>query len=70
VLCVSPRSPSPQDQLLCDVVEDWACGDHATPDEISRLWRSINEHIEQSCTSVNVHSTTYSSHSSLTRASL
>ncbi|KAE9349564.1 hypothetical protein PF008_g6849 [Phytophthora fragariae] len=41
-------APSPQDQLLCDVVEDWACGDHATPDDISRLWKSINGHIEQS----------------------
>ncbi|RLN05888.1 hypothetical protein BBJ28_00007597 [Nothophytophthora sp. Chile5] len=38
----------PQDQLLCDVVEDWACGDHATPDEISRLWESINNHLERS----------------------
>ncbi|KAK1934981.1 hypothetical protein P3T76_010747 [Phytophthora citrophthora] len=39
---------SPQDQLLCDVVDDWAVGDHATQDEISRLWKAINEHIEQS----------------------
>lgn len=39
---------SPQHQLLCDVVDDWAVGDHATPDEISRLWKAINEHIEQS----------------------
>ncbi|RLN25878.1 hypothetical protein BBJ28_00000855 [Nothophytophthora sp. Chile5] len=38
----------PQDQLLCDVVEDWACGDHATSDEISRLWKSINNHLERS----------------------
>ncbi|ETI31889.1 hypothetical protein F443_21212 [Phytophthora nicotianae P1569] len=41
-------SPSPQDQLLHDVVNDWAVGDHATSDEISRLWKSINDHIEQS----------------------
>ncbi|POM63244.1 hypothetical protein PHPALM_27472, partial [Phytophthora palmivora] len=46
-------SASPQDQLLSEVVEGWAVGDHATPDEISRLWKSINDHIEQSCTSVN-----------------
>ncbi|KAL3666223.1 hypothetical protein V7S43_009008 [Phytophthora oleae] len=39
---------SPQDQLLCDVVDDWAVGDHATSDEISRLWKGINEHIERS----------------------
>ncbi|KAF4139924.1 hypothetical protein GN958_ATG10913 [Phytophthora infestans] len=36
------------DQLLHDVVNDWAIGDQATSDEISRLWKSINEHIEQS----------------------
>ncbi|KAG6610575.1 Sodium/hydrogen exchanger [Phytophthora cinnamomi] len=41
-------SPSPQDQLLCDIVDDWACGDHATSDDISRLWKSINDHIEKS----------------------
>ncbi|KAL4176914.1 hypothetical protein KRP22_001851 [Phytophthora ramorum] len=39
---------SPQDQLLYDVVDDWACGDEVTSDEISRLWKSINAHIEQS----------------------
>ncbi|KAG6973496.1 hypothetical protein JG688_00003503 [Phytophthora aleatoria] len=41
-------SPSPQDQLLHDVVNAWAIGDQATSDEISRLWKSINNHIEQS----------------------
>ncbi|KAI9980059.1 hypothetical protein PInf_026884 [Phytophthora infestans] len=41
-------SSSSQDQLLHDVVNDWAIGDQATSDEISRLWKSINEHIEQS----------------------
>ncbi|KAG7379807.1 hypothetical protein PHYPSEUDO_008103 [Phytophthora pseudosyringae] len=41
-------SSSPQYQLLCDVVEDWAIGDQATSDDISRLWKSINDHIEQS----------------------
>ncbi|GMF20107.1 unnamed protein product [Phytophthora lilii] len=45
---MSSNAPSPQNQLLCDVVEDWACGDEATSDEISRLWKSINDHIEQS----------------------
>ncbi|OWZ14720.1 hypothetical protein PHMEG_00011758 [Phytophthora megakarya] len=39
---------SPQAQLLCDVVDGWAVGDHATPDDISRLWKSIDHHIEQS----------------------
>ncbi|GMF53121.1 unnamed protein product [Phytophthora fragariaefolia] len=30
------------------MVDDWACGDNAATDDISQLWKSINDHIERS----------------------
>lgn len=43
------RASPQQERLLYDIVEDWRCAEAATPTELSKLWASITNHIEQSC---------------------